>query len=1219
MTGRWLWWLAVALACLLPARALASPFGVPPRPASRELGHAPPLGTLPESSPFHAFRPPGVVPTPAPAPGADDEDDDDDDVDDDVETVAAPKLLRKRNVPPFWLHREFDTHTTKALTFPPLFVHRKPKAGHPEKLLHVDLALTFGWYDKRRQKRRWLNPAGLFFGSFSKHKSVWGAVPLLMGYKRVGEQFNFGQFPLVWWWGNRHVKNFLVLPLHYQQKAPDGFKAITGLIAWYGSKNLDDGDPLNDRKHRVVFPVWVRARKGLRQVDVSPIYLGGRNEQKGTRWHSVLPLFLWESLENGNRKELWTAAWIHRTDRARRKKAWAIPPLLTFSSQSSRRGIMAISPLLWRGTNALKGSTAWVAGPVGTYRDPRQRNNWVAPLWWHFSDRERRTSTSLFVPLVHVRRSPEETRVDTPLASGLRRADGTRAFGVYPLLSHVRWGGTGRTHQVLLAGAFWHTKNPRKFDGKGAEHWGVGPLVYSARRGERRDFGILPLLVFADREGTKSKQVVTPLFWHIRDRDPAVDRRAVVVAPFYVDKRKGDFQVGLPPLFIARGGDTQRWAIVPPLLLGHVQNVREKESLTIHPLFAHYRAPGHRTVGAGVLFWDVARPAERHSVLFPLYYRRQLGDKVLTFTPLGGAKREGKSLTWVAALAYGSRGPDRRGFGVLPLFFHQTRTGEGAKGRTTGFVPLFFSDRRPEGDLDVFTPLVWRSNMRGAKPRKGLAVVPFYFRQRQPGGVDVDAGVPFFYSRDRSRHTHTLIAGPFYHRLSRKAVHTGIAPLTWWTDSEEKRRLISLPLIFHQEHKKTRARTTIAVPFWFDRRLANGRRTWAAFPFVVGRKGQYDFTRVSTIPIGYFDLFRMRKDYRFTGFVPLLFRYRKCGFRTDDEDGCEYTLWGSFPLFLAGKDGRGRVTHGALGLYYFDKDKGGKRLFTLLGGGNYRPGERLMWYALTAFRDTSRTHVATGFLPVFFHRKHRDAAKNQSTTLVLPPLYIGQHKGDRQWFEAGFLVWHVRRPHKVTTIVAPPVFGLQHAFAERRLSWFAPLYLRDNHWGKDKATTLLPPVLFVQHRNGEKQTAIQLPLVWHFQRRGNLTTIGVPMWWDFRRGPNRTQVVPLLYARRKTADKTLNVVGPGLAWWGKGEGVREGDRWWRALLGLFGGGTEGGQRYVALFGAKIPRGRAKAKAGGEAEGTIEPAAELKRKQSRKFRGAQTRRNERIEAQLEGAL
>ena len=77
-----------------------------------------------------------------------------------------------------------------------------------------------------------------------------------MGYKRTGESFNFGQFPLVWWWGNKHVRNLLVVPFHYHQKTPESLRGASGLLVWYGNKNLQDADPLNDRKFLLVAPLF---------------------------------------------------------------------------------------------------------------------------------------------------------------------------------------------------------------------------------------------------------------------------------------------------------------------------------------------------------------------------------------------------------------------------------------------------------------------------------------------------------------------------------------------------------------------------------------------------------------------------------------------------------------------------------------------------------------------------------------------------------------------------------------------------------------------------------------------------------------------------------------------------------------------------------------------------------------------------------------------------
>ena len=419
------------------------------------------------------------------------------------------------------------------------------------------------------------------------------------------------------------------------------------------------------------------------------------------------------------------------------------------------------------------------------------------------------------------------------------------------------------------------------------------------------------------------------------------------------------------------------------------------------------------------LAWDVMRGngAERHSVFFPVYYRRKLPGRTTVLTPIGGMYARGTDRTAVYGLYYRRKTADRDGRGLLPLFFHDAHPVEGGRSSHTVAVPLYLRRRTPSDDLDVYTPLVWRSRVRGEKPRTGLAVVPFYFRQRQRGGVDVDAGVPFFFSRDPSRRTHTYIVATGFHRLSRKGLHTGVAPLWWWYDSQDKRRLLSLPAIFHFEDKTKDEHTTIAVPLWFDRQRADGRRRWAAFPFVFGGRTGYDFSRVSLAPVGYFDMFRLQRNTRFTGYVPLLFRFQKGGFQAQDDPKSRYTLWGSAPLFLYGKDGLGRRTHAAL-VYYYDRKPGRVRLYTPVFGVNNEPGKALGWYAANFGLKITNTHVRSFFFPLWYRKKHR--LEDTSLTLALPPLFVSRHREDRRFLEAGMLFWQWRQQHKVSTAVVPP-------------------------------------------------------------------------------------------------------------------------------------------------------------------------------------------------------
>ncbi|MCX4244665.1 hypothetical protein [Paraliomyxa miuraensis] len=1134
--------------------------------------------------------------------------------------LDAPELLEKRGLPPFWIDREYATHRTRAIAFPPLFIHRTPKPDHPETYFHADLAFDFGWYSPTTERRHFLNPVALTYGYQSERKTVWGSVPLLMGYRRVGEQFNFGQFPLVWWWGTKFVKNVLVIPFHYQQRAPESFRGVSGLLAWYGHKNLHDADLTNDRRFLVVAPVFWRFQRGLRRFDISPLYFGGANELQGKRHMTVLPLFHWQSREFGNHRELWTLPWIRRVDEARSQQAWAVPPLLTFSHREREREIFSATPLLWRTRNHLRGSELWLAGPFGRYTDPTQRNMALAPVWWRFHDTRTDQTTQVIAPLALTRRGPGELRVYTLLGGGGRTPQGYR-LAIPPLLTFA-----GRTDRGVryqgVGGLLWHVAQPQDDDGTGGrEDWVAGPLAYYSRvgghdGGSTRRVGVPLALSFFQWGGTRRYQMLTPLLWHVHDTDPAHAGHTVVAGPLYHHGRSGpkghQFDGGIAPFVFWGRGVERNYGIVPWLALADFTDVAEGRRLTVSPVFVRSKGPDHRTLGIAGLAWDVTRGAsERHTVVFPFVYRRALGDDRLTLSLVGGRRVVGDDVTAMWGPYVERRRDGQHTRGVFPLVFVDERATEGGVARHVVAAPLYLRRRAPVDDLDMWSPLIWRSEVRGERPRRGLAVVPFYFRQRQPGGVDVDAGLGFFWSRDETRRTHTLVAGPAFHRLSRKSINTGVFPLYWWMDSEDKRRLLALPLTVHIEDKAHRGHTTIAVPLWFDRLQVNGRRTWGAFPFVFGNRRIASFTRFSVAPPGYFDLFRLRRNMRFTGYVPLLFRYRKCGYRVEDDPSCQYTLWGSVPLFLYGRDGQGRRTHGAL-VYYWDRRPEGYRLYTPLFGLTNEPGKTLGWYAGPVGMRTTNTWQRTFAFPLYYRRSHR--LERRSLTLAAPPLFISRVRKDERFFEAGLLVWQFRKPHKVATAIVPPIFFHSHAWAERRVTWLLPLFVRDDHWAKDEAFTGIGPLLYFQRRHGENLDFVQFPLVWHIERGDAQGTFGAFAWWDIRtRKGKMLQFVPGLFTRWATPERDIKVLGPGLGWWTKGRGATEGDLHWRALFGLFGGGREHGMRYVSFFGTRRVTGPAKVRAprGRKADPSSGPAPKAKREARRAERRA--RRQARTKA------
>ena len=161
--------------------------------------------------------------------------------------------------------------------------------------------------------------------------------------------------------------------------ATRGFDVI---LFWYGHKNLNDDDPQNDLRYFIGAPLFIQVTKGPSRLTLGlPLYGGWRNKAKGVAHHTIFPFAHWGSREFGNRRDVFSLLWVQRRDDARRKQAWAVPPLVTFQTRSPERTLTAVTPLVWRHENLVRGTTAWAAFPWVSYRDPLQKNRVLFPLF----------------------------------------------------------------------------------------------------------------------------------------------------------------------------------------------------------------------------------------------------------------------------------------------------------------------------------------------------------------------------------------------------------------------------------------------------------------------------------------------------------------------------------------------------------------------------------------------------------------------------------------------------------------------------------------------------------------------------------------------------------------------------------------------------------------------------------------------------------------------
>jgi hypothetical protein len=367
-----------------------------------------------------------------------------------------------------------------------------------------------------------------------------------------------------------------------------------------------------------------------------------------------------------------------------------------------------------------------------------------------------------------------------------------------PLLTFARHDPKGRSFQVVTP-LFWRFRDRTAYAGQGSQQIVAGAAVRLQPAGPApRRRRAAAAVSFFGRDATRRYQVIAPLlFGHVLETTRTKWHDTWVFGPVYAKRTIPGWHGGLMPLAAFGRDDTLRYTVLPPLLFGDVTYVKEQRRLTISPVFARSKSPEGRTLGVLNLFWDVKRKGdERHTVMFPLYYRRQHADRVLTLTPLGGgledqgpqhldgdaaALRRPRSLGPGGAAARQLR-PDPAG--VLGSPPGRRRGGEEPGGRPAVRV----SPRAGRGPRHVVAAGVADGDPRreAAQEPRGVAVLlppaPARRDRRRRGA----APLPFFHSRDPVRHTHTLIAGPFFHRLSRTSLNTGVVPLAWWMDSEKR-------------------------------------------------------------------------------------------------------------------------------------------------------------------------------------------------------------------------------------------------------------------------------------------------------------------------------------------------------------------------------------------------------------------------------------------------
>ncbi|HXT97863.1 MAG TPA: hypothetical protein VN853_16300 [Polyangia bacterium] len=682
-------------------------------------------------------------------------------------------------------------------------------------------------------------------------------------------------FPLFWhfWDAETGATATAFLPLFGHRSGPRDTSTFVGPVYWRSFKN------------------------GGWSAGLFPIAYFGSNAGRG---HGVLfPLFWHFSSEQSSTTVLFPLFYHHRdaggSDTAvtplfyagdhRGERYAVLFPLLFYNASARERSSAAFTPVGFYQSDP--DGTSVALGPIIPllyWRIGHDRSHFaLVPLFWHFQDHQKDTSTTVIGPYWHHRWGGETTDGLFPLFAYRRGAhpggsDGT-GLTVFPLF-HYRRDGDTRLFVTLL-GASVHTAN-----GEGGF---VGPFIWFKNRAF--DAKLVPLLYTDVLRRADGQHLVQ---W----------------GPWFKVEGPGYEAHGLLPLFghYADAKESDTW-VIPSYF--RLRRANGDGVDTLPPLFWHSSFGGRSTTVVGLYFARTTPTATTYG-LVPLFIHARNTERSLTAVPpllLYQRRAADGTSDWFSCLLFvHDRDPEGTLNTLFPIFYSNSKKDH----RTDILFPVFwhFHDKANDSEHTLAGPFYW-SHTKGERTR-GLLPVAWYTRNDDNGDAS-QALLPLFYEghgRDQFSF-YTLLGG--YHR--RAASHFWYAGPVLHTDNVQTSFSMVAPLWFSHTKKATDTTTTVIPPllhvsrsnpetafsstlllFWHYRDIASS--TYVGLPLYYDVQ-QYHLSR-TTLFVPFFGRYENEATHEATTIIPPLLFYRH-------STPTDLTMV-AFPLLWDFKHGNDRTT-----------------------------------------------------------------------------------------------------------------------------------------------------------------------------------------------------------------------------------------------------------------------------------------------------------------------
>jgi hypothetical protein len=931
----------------------------------------------------------------------------------------------------------------------------------------VTWVFPFNFYWRRQNARSWLfAPLAYAHRSPTKHRTIVLPLVWIWGTHKTTNAIGF---PLVYHFA-RGKKSFTLVPpfFHYQR----GKRYVGGAVPllYYGR------NPKTDSFHLTVAPLFHYSRSGKQKVSrfFSPLFMWKKDGRSHSRWWAwtLPPIISKRSLGTGL-DVVFPLYWRY-FDKSRGTDVVCVPPFLYYKDRFQRNSfffpfwwnfrhrstgayVRALLPLFYQ-QRAVDGRTVTVAGPGYLAHGGKKpwhaglvpllffgagkhtRHAVVFPLFWHFSNRNKQTQTTVAGPFYWARR---KKRWHTGLAPLFFMGSGktTSYQTIFPLFWHLH----NRKEK-------WHTA----VAGPAFAHWGQGGW----------QAGLAPFLFFGDKNG-RSHHIVAPLFAHWADRKKR--ERTLIAGPGYYWRRQQDWGWGVAPfVFFQRRykkGYVSSKLTVPPFL--HLARDRHRE-LLITPLggYAENRKKRTFTGVAGPVIWHRSPKMNLWAVL-PWVYRWKNNKTKVTTTvgfPYIQQRSPKSSATVLFPFFWRFKNPQEKSMVVFPFYWRLRQK----KGWHADVVFPFYWDLKKKDRRFFMAGPYYKYN---SKYSRQVGVWPLFHYKRDKKKKHTSAHFfPFFwYSRDDIKKTSWMVAGPYYASTSKHTAHKGVVPFAFWGHKAAKHYRIGFPFYWDFENKKDKKRILFAGPFFYHRNKTE--KGGGLLPLVWYRSDPSGMRQLTLAPF-----FHYKQDpSRFTLYTPL------AGWSVDKAKAKHHGyvgpyIWNStpkkrfdifFPLFWRFKDRDALSTTTFIPpLLYWGQHSPDKKVdlvFPFFWMKRTVTGRSLVvfpfWYDFHNYYKGRTTAV----FPLFYRK--RNYPKDQTTWFFPPGVWI-KHSPKKTSAIALLLFWHFAHHRKSnpksTTVFFPLYWDFKRS--NSRTTIFAPFY-----WYFDRPNKTYLVVLNNYYRKNKKK------------------------------------------------------------------------------------------------------------------------------------------------------